>query len=91
PTAPQRASAAERFGVNHPVLLNVLAKIEAAIEQPLDRAQIAAYVGVSTRNLDRLFSEHLKAGYTEVCRNFRLVHARRLLQQSPLSISEIAF
>ncbi|MER9152780.1 GlxA family transcriptional regulator [Mesorhizobium opportunistum] len=91
PLAPQRASTAERFGVSHPVLLNMLEKMEAAIEQPLDRSQMAIYAGVSKRHLDRLFSEHLNASYSEVYRKFRLTHARRLLQQSPLSISEIAF
>ncbi|MER9300241.1 GlxA family transcriptional regulator [Mesorhizobium sp. M0621] len=91
PTAPQRASAAERFGVNHPIVLNVLEKMEAAIERPLERSQMAIYAGVSKRHLDRLFSEHLNAGYSDVYRKFRLAHARRLLQQSPLSISEIAF
>ncbi|MFB6452924.1 GlxA family transcriptional regulator [Bradyrhizobium tunisiense] len=91
PAAPQRASAAERFRVNHPVLLNILEKMEAAIEQPLDRGRMAIYAGVSQRHLDRLFSEHLNAGYSEVYRNLRLAHARRLLQQSPLSVSEIAF
>ncbi|QQO23787.1 GlxA family transcriptional regulator [Bradyrhizobium diazoefficiens] len=90
PAAPQRASAAERFRVNHPVLLNILEKMEAAIEQPLDRSQMAIYAGVSQRHLDRLFSEHLNAGYSKVYRNLRLAHARRLLQQSPLSVSEIA-
>ncbi|MDX8499025.1 GlxA family transcriptional regulator [Mesorhizobium sp. VK4C] len=90
PTAPQRASAAERFRVNHPVLLNVLEKMEAAIEQPLDRAQMADFARVSLRHLDRLFAQYLNAGYSEVYRNFRLAHAKRLLQQSPLSVSEIA-
>ncbi|RUX26061.1 GlxA family transcriptional regulator [Mesorhizobium sp. M2A.F.Ca.ET.042.01.1.1] len=90
PAAPQRASTAERFRVNHPVLLNVLEKMEAAIEQPLDRGQMAMYAGVSQRHLDRLFAGYLNAGYSEVYRNFRLAHAKRLLQQSPLSISEIA-
>jgi transcriptional regulator GlxA family with amidase domain len=91
PTAPQRASAAQRFGVHHPVLLNILEKMEATIEQPLNRASMAAYAGVSQRHLDRLFAENFNAGYLEVYRRFRLGHARRLLQQSPLSISEIAF
>ncbi|MER9599066.1 GlxA family transcriptional regulator [Mesorhizobium sp. M0244] len=91
PAAPQRASAAERFGVNHAVLLNVLEKMEATIERPFDRSQMAIYAGVSKRHLDRLFSGHLSASYSETYRKFRLKHARRLLQQSPLSISEIAF
>ena len=91
PAAPQRASVAERFGVNHPVLLNALEKMEASIEQPLDRAQMATFASVSRRHLDRLFAEHLGRSYAEVYRELRITFARRLLQQSALSVSEIAF
>ena len=91
PTAPQRASAAERFGVHHPLLLNVLEKMEATIEQPLGRNSMAAYTGISPRHLDRLFADHMGSGFLETYRQIRLRHARRLLQQSPLSVSEIAF
>lgn len=91
PADPQRASAAERFGVFHPALLTVLEKMEATIERPLDRSQIAALASMSTRQLDRLFAAHIGASFLETYRRMRLRHARRLLKQSPLSISEIAF
>lgn len=89
--APQRGSAPERFGTHHPALLTVLEKMEATIEQPLDRKQMAKLAGISVRHLDRLFTDHLNAGFLETYRNIRLAHARRLLEQSPLSISEIGF
>ncbi len=91
PTAPQRGSAAERFGTHHAALLTVLEKMEAAIEQPLDRATLARLAGVSPRHLDRLFAQELGRGFLETYRRIRLHHARRLLEQSPLSISAIAF
>lgn len=91
PEAPQRGSAAERFGTHHPVLLAVLEKMEATIEQPLDRVTMAHFAGTSARHLDRLFSTHMKVGFLDSYRNIRLVHARRLIEQSPLSITEIAF
>lgn len=91
PMAPQRGSAAERFGTHHPALLTVLEKMEASIEQPLDRAALAQLAGVSPRHLDRLFAEQLASGFMETYRTIRLQHAQRLLEQSPLSISEIAF
>lgn len=89
--APQRGSAAERFGTHHPVLLTVLEKMEASIEQPLDRATMARFAGTSVRHLDRLFSTHMKEGYLDTYRNIRLMHARRLIEQSPLSVTEVAF
>ncbi|WP_373415078.1 GlxA family transcriptional regulator [Ensifer aridi] len=91
PAAPQRGSGAERFRTNHPALLAALEKMETAIERPLDRTSMARLAGVSPRHLDRLFKEHRGAGFLETYREIRLNHARRLLQQSPLSISEIAY
>ncbi|WP_422372532.1 GlxA family transcriptional regulator [Hoeflea sp.] len=91
PEAPQRASTAERFGTHHPALLTILEKMEAAIETPLDRKSMARLAGISMRHLDRLFAAHLKTGFLETYRRIRLTHARRLLEQSPLSVSEVAF
>lgn len=91
PEAPQRGAAAERFGTHHPVLLAVLEKMEATIEHPLGRAAMARFAGTSARHLDRLFSTHMKAGFLDTYRNIRLMHARRLIEQSPLSVTEVAF
>lgn len=91
PTAPQRASAAQRYGVHNPVLLTMLEKMETSIEQPLGRAAMAGLAGISERHLDRLFSEQLGQGFLATYRGIRLQHARRLLQQSPLAIGEIAY
>jgi AraC family transcriptional regulator, glycine betaine-responsive activator len=91
PTASQKGSATERFGTHHPGLLTILEKMESTIEQPLDRSAMARLAGISTRHLDRLFLEHLNSRFLETYREIRLSHARRLLEQSPLSIAEIAF
>ncbi|CCM76848.1 GlxA family transcriptional regulator [Rhizobium mesoamericanum] len=90
PTAPQRGSLAERYGVYHPGLLSVLEKMEETIEMPLDRTAMARIAGVTPRHLDRLFASHLGSTFLEQYRQIRLRHARRLLEQGPLSISEIA-
>lgn len=90
-TAPQRGSAAERFGTHHPALLTILEKMEATIEQPLSRAVLAQFAGISPRHLDRLFAIEISVGFLDTYRGIRLRHAQRLLEQSPLSISEIAF
>lgn len=90
PAAPQRGSAAERYGTNHPALLAVLDKMEATVERPLSRSSMAAFAGVSPRHLDRLFRTRLGSGFLQTYTDIRLRHAQRLLEQSPLSISEIA-
>jgi len=91
PTAPQRGSFAERFGTHHPALLAVLEKMEATIENPLDRRAMAKLAGVSERHLDRLFATRMPQGFVETYKAIRLNHARKLIEQSPLSISEVAF
>jgi transcriptional regulator GlxA family with amidase domain len=91
PADPQRGSVAERFGTNHPALLTVLEKMETAIENPLSRAEVARLAGISPRHLDRLFLMHRGESFLDTYRAIRLAHARRLLEQSPLSIAEIAY
>lgn len=91
PADPQRGAVAERFGTNHPALLAVLEKMETAIENPLNRSEMARLAGISPRHLDRLFLTHRGQSFLDTYRAIRLAHGRRLLEQSPLSIAEIAY
>ncbi|WP_233433156.1 GlxA family transcriptional regulator [Thalassospira povalilytica] len=90
-TGSQRASLAERYNVHHPGLLRVLEKMETTIEDPKSREEMARFARLSTRQLDRLFDQHLGKSFLETYRQVRLDHANRLLTQSALTISEIAF
>lgn len=91
PGGPQRGSSVERFGTHHPALVTVHETMETTIENPLSRRDMARLAGISPRHLDRLFAEQMPAGFLESYRNIRLDHARKLLEQSPLAISEVAF
>jgi transcriptional regulator GlxA family with amidase domain len=73
---------AERFGAHHPALLSALQKMASSIEAPLSRGAIA---------LDRLFTDHRGCSFLVDYHRLRLEHADKLLRQSALSISEIAF
>ena len=88
---PQRGSAAERYGVHHPVLIRVLEKMAETVEGPLSRASMARFGGVSPRHLDRLFAEQLGSTFSSCYRDLRLDHAMQLVRQSPLTTLEIAF
>jgi transcriptional regulator GlxA family with amidase domain len=89
--APQRGSTPQRHGVHHPALITVLDKMEATVEHPLDRSALAALAGISPRHLDRLFRQHMRTTFLAAYRRIRIAQARRLLHQSSLSVSEIAF
>lgn len=91
PAGAQRASVTERYQVHHKVLAKVLEKMETAIEEPLSRADMAAFAGVSERHLDRLFSSVMKSRFSQEYLRIRLERAAVLLKQSPLAVSEIGY
>ena len=58
--------------------------------EPLSRTDTARRIGLSTRQLDRLFAEKLGASFAGHYRGVRLERARDLLRQSSVPITEIA-
>lgn len=86
----QRASLVERYSVHDARLVAALEIMESHLSEPLRRRETAKRIGLSARQLDRLFGEKLKATYALHYRRVRLARARELLRQSAISISEIA-
>jgi len=86
----QRASLAERFGVHDPRLTAALELMENHPGEPLRRSETARRIGISTRQLDRLFAVKLRRSYADHYRRIRLERARDLLRQSAIAITEIA-
>ena len=86
----QRASLSERYGVHDPRLVAALELMERHTGEPLRRSETARRIGLSTRQLDRLFAAHLERSYAAHYRQIRLERARDLLRQSAISITEIA-
>ncbi len=90
PQAPQRGSTAQRFQVQHPLVILALETMERCLSEPVSRPAMATQLGVSTRQLDRLFRCHLGATYHQQYLLMRLEHARLLLQQSALPVMQVA-
>jgi transcriptional regulator GlxA family with amidase domain len=88
---PQRGSLAERYNVHHPALIRVLEKMAATVEAPMPRRTMARFACISERHLDRIFAEQMATTFSAQYLKLRLEHAKRLVQQSPLRVSEIAF
>ncbi|MCB1380795.1 MAG: GlxA family transcriptional regulator [Alphaproteobacteria bacterium] len=86
----QRASLGERYGVHDPRLVAALELMESHTGEALRRSETARRIGLSTRQLDRLFSERMQRSYAAHYRQIRLARARDLLRQSAISITEIA-
>jgi AraC family transcriptional regulator, glycine betaine-responsive activator len=87
---PQRLALSERTGVRHPRLLDVIAAMEANLEGPLPLGDLAAGAGLSVRQLERLFAAQLQIKPGLYYRSLRLQRARQLVQQTGLSMMQIA-
>ncbi len=85
----QRRPLSERIGGSSPKLAEALALMEANLAEPLPTEDVARLVGVSRRQLERLFKQHLDALPSRHYAELRLQRARRLLQQSGQSILQI--
>jgi transcriptional regulator GlxA family with amidase domain len=84
----QRMSLRERTGVANGIVLAALGAMEAQVEDPLPRADVAAAAGVGVRQLERLFQGHLGETIGARYRTIRLERARTLLAETAMSIAE---
>ncbi len=90
PDSPQRWSLAHRLHVSHPRIIAAIGQMEANLEQPLSRHELAASVGVSLRQLERLFRKYLGQPPARYYLDLRLHRAQVLLSQTTLSVLEVA-
>lgn len=79
-----------RTGVSHPRLLAAIEAMECHIEDPLTQSDLAAVVGLSPRQLERLFRRYLNETPTRYYLELRLQRARRLLLETSLSVLDVA-
>jgi len=79
-----------QLGPNQTKLTEAVTLMEANIEEPISLEELSRYVGVSRRQLERLFRKHLNCVPTRFYMNIRLKHARLLLLQTSKSIIDIA-
>jgi AraC family transcriptional regulator, glycine betaine-responsive activator len=86
----QRLSIPTRIGVRHPKLGQVIQMMEANIEDPISPAELATHVGMSTRQLERLFRRYLSRSPKRYYMELRLQKARNLLMQTDMSVINVA-
>ena len=86
----QRLSVPTRIGVRHPKLSQVIQMMEANIEEPISPAILAKEVGMSTRQLERLFRRYLNRSPKRYYMELRLSKARNLLMQTDMSVINVA-
>ncbi len=86
----QRLSIPTRIGVRHPKLSKVIYMMETNIEEPVSPSILASDVGMSTRQLERLFRRYLNRSPKRYYMELRLQKARNLLMQTDMSVINVA-
>lgn len=85
----QRIPLRHTLGTNQPKLQKTVMLMEANLEDPIELDELACQVGVSRRQLERLFLRYLDCSPSRYYLQLRLTRARQLLKQTSMSILEI--
>lgn len=86
----QKVPLKHTLGVTQPKLVETVALMEANLEETISLDELASYVGLSRRQLERLFLKYLDCSPSRYYLKLRLQRARQLLQQTNLSIIDVA-
>lgn len=78
------------FGKPSQAFVSAIEVIQRMENEELDPSRIAAAVGVSNRQLQRLFRRYLKKTPSQHLWAYRLEQAKELLARTPMSITEVA-
>jgi transcriptional regulator GlxA family with amidase domain len=89
-TAAQRVSLQSRHGMRNEHLVRAIAIMDETIENPLSPSVISDRLGISTRQLERLFGRYLNSTPKHYFLEMRLRRAQNLLVQSEQSVTQIA-
>jgi len=89
-TAEQRVSLQSRHGIRNPNLVRAIQIMADSIEDPVSPSVIADEVGISTRQLERLFGRYLNCSPAKYFLDIRLHKAQNLLLQTEQSVTEIS-
>lgn len=87
---PQRMELRHRLGVSDDGLLAVLRAMEASLEQPKPREDLARLAGVSLRQLERLFRTRLGRSIHAHYLSLRLARASQLLRETSMPVLDVA-
>jgi AraC family transcriptional regulator, glycine betaine-responsive activator len=86
----QRKAVRQRTDLTDPKLLAAIAHMEAFLENPVSPTDVADAVGLSERQLERLFRARLGKTPSRYYLEMRLQRAQGLLRHSPASVLQVA-
>ncbi len=86
----QRLPLHARLGVQNAKVLSIIELMERNLVEPLSLAEIARRVGMSRRQIERLFEKEMGRSPARYYLEIRLDRARHLLMQSSMPVIEVA-
>lgn len=86
----QRVSLHERLGTGNRAVLSAVTVMERRLASPASRDELAKAAGVSLRQLERLFAQHLGVTIEQHYLSLRLAKARALLRQTDMPVVEVS-
>ena len=86
----QRLPLRARLGVQNAKVLTIIELMEANLAEPISLLEIADIIGLSRRQVERLFRHHMGRSPARYYLEIRLDRARHLLLQSTLPVIEVA-
>jgi len=86
----QRISLQSRVGIRNPHVARAIEIMRGALEDPVPPVHIAQELGISVRQLERLFGRYFNTSPSRYYMELRMDRARNLLLQTEMSVSEIA-
>lgn len=86
----QRLPLRARLGIQNAKVLSIIEFMEANISEPLSLVDIARHVGLSRRQIERLFHQHMGRSPARYYLEVRLDRARHLLAQSTIPVVDVA-
>lgn len=89
--ASQRYSLQSRYGLRNAHIADAIRLMSDTMEEPLSPTEIAGQLGISTRQLERLFERYLNCSPKKFATDLRLEKARNLLLQTEMSVTEVAY
>lgn len=90
PSDRQRLPLRARLGVQNSKVLTIIELMEANLAEPLSLLEIAEHVGLSRRQIERLFRQEMGRSPARYYLEIRLDRARHLLIQSSMPVVEVA-
>ena len=90
PTDRQRLPLRARLGVQNSKVLSIIELMEGNLSEPLSLIEVADHVGLSRRQIERLFRTEMGRSPARYYLEIRLDRARHLLIQSSMPVVEVA-